>query len=261
MTSVAIKPRNIAWLGYKRDLKDRRDRLFAPNPSVLKSLPASVDLRRWCPPVMDQGAIGSCSAHAITAALRFALIKSGKPDAALSRLQLYYDERAVEGTTASDAGAELRDGIKCAAKIGVAHEPLWPYDVAKFKRKPTRKVYSDALKFTALTYERVEVDATKLKAALAGGSPVVIGISVFEAFEGDDVAKSGVVPMPAAKDAPVGGHAMLAIGYGQKPGYFTVQNSWASDWGSGGLCFVPEAYLGDATLGSDYWQISNVKVS
>ena len=257
----SIQPRNIAWYGYRRDLKDGRDRVFAPNPAALKSLPVSVDLRQWCPPVMDQGAIGSCSAHAITGALRFALIKSGKPDEPLSRLQLYYDERAVEGTTASDSGAELRDGIKCAAKIGVAHEALWPYDVAKFKRKPTKKVYSDALKFTALTYERVEVDATKLKAALVGGSPVVIGISVFTAFEGDDVAKTGVVPMPDEKDAPIGGHAMLAIGYGQKPGYFTVQNSWASDWGSNGLCFIPEAYLGSSLLGSDYWQISNVKVS
>jgi len=218
-------------------------------------------VRQWCPPVMNQGAIGSCSAHAITAALRFALIKSGQPDRDLSRLQLYWDERSIEGTTASDSGAELRDGIKCAAKLGVAHEPLWPYDIAKFKRKPVKQVYADALKFTALTYQRVEVDATKLKAALATGAPVVIGINVFDAFESDDVAKTGVVPMPATADAPLGGHAMLCVGYGQKPGYFTVQNSWASDWGDKGFCYLPEAYLGSQDLGSDYWQISNVKVS
>jgi C1A family cysteine protease len=28
------------------------------------TLPSSVDLRRWCPPVEDQGGIGSCTAHA-----------------------------------------------------------------------------------------------------------------------------------------------------------------------------------------------------
>lgn len=258
---TAVRPRNIAWYGARPDSLDQRDRVFAPNPAALKSLPASVDLRQWCPPVMDQGAIGSCSAHAITGALRFALLKSGQADRDLARLALYYDERAIEGTTASDAGAELRTGIKVAAKIGVAHEPLWPYDVAKFKRKPTKKVYSDALKFTALTYERVEVDATKLKAALAQNAPVIIGITVFDAFEGDDVAKTGIVPMPTTADAPVGGHAMLCVGYGQKPGYFTVQNSWANDWGDGGRCYIPEAYLGSNKFGSDYWQISNVKVS
>lgn len=261
MPNAAVKPREIAWYGFRPDALDRRDRMFAPNPAALKALPASVDLRQWCPPVMDQGAIGSCSAHAITAALRFALRKSGQPDRDLSRLALYYDERAVEGTTASDSGAELRTGIKVAAKVGVAHELLWPYDVTKLKRKPVRKVYADALKFTALTYERVDVDATKVKAALAAGCPVIIGVSVFPAFESDDVAKTGLVPMPAETDAPLGGHAMLIVGYGQKPGYFTVQNSWADDWGQAGMCLIPEAYIGDPNIGSDYWVIQSVKTA
>ncbi len=29
-----------------------------------KSLPASVDVRAWCPPVENQGALGSCTANA-----------------------------------------------------------------------------------------------------------------------------------------------------------------------------------------------------
>jgi C1A family cysteine protease len=210
---------------------------------------------------MDQGDVGACSAHAITAALRFILIKQGKPDIALSRLQLYYDERVVEGTVASDAGAELRNGLKCAAKLGVAHEPLWPYNPLKFKSKPTKRVYADALKFTALTYERVEVNVAHIKAALASGFPVIIGISIFDAFESDAVAQTAMVPMPAPTDAPLGGHAMLAVGYGQKPGCFTVLNSWNTDWGDKGYCYIPEAYLGDTDLGSDYWTITSLKVS
>lgn len=99
---------------------------------------------------------------------------------------------------------------------------------------------------------------TKLKAALAAGSPVIIGVAVFPAFESDEVAKTGIVPMPAAADAPLGGHAMLCVGYGQKPGYFTVQNSWGA-WGDNGFCYLPEQYLGSNLIVSDYWQISNVK--
>ncbi|MFC6747082.1 hypothetical protein ACFQFG_22645 [Methylobacterium persicinum] len=44
-----IKPRDIAWYGFRADQNDGRDRMFAPNPAALKSLPADVDLRQWCP--------------------------------------------------------------------------------------------------------------------------------------------------------------------------------------------------------------------
>jgi C1A family cysteine protease len=125
-------------------------------PKVMR-IPATVDLRAHCPPVMDQGSLGSCTAHGITGALRYEMIHRGLPDIPLSRLQLYYDERDMEGTVASDAGAEIRDGIKSAAKKGVAHETLWPYRIAKYRTKPPAKAYSDALQFRALKYQRVEV--------------------------------------------------------------------------------------------------------
>lgn len=255
MARHPVRPRRQAWYGLRRDTRDQRDHIFNVAPV---HLPPSADLRQWCPPVMDQGELGSCTAHGITAALRFGLIKAGKPDVPLSRLQLYYDERAIEGTIRSDAGAEIRDGIKTAAKLGVGPESLWPYTIAKFVRKPPAAVYKAALDFQALTYQRVTVAVSSLKAALATGFPVVIGISVYESFEGEDVAKTGIVPLPGEKEQLAGGHCMLAVGYGQKPGFFTVQNSWASDWGDKGFCYLPEAYLGSPKLGSDYWLINTV---
>ena len=253
---MRIKPHKHAWYGCRRDTLDPRDKHFRP---MARRLPASVDLRPHCPPVMDQGALGSCTAHGITAALRYLLLNAGKPDIPLARLQLYYDERYVEGTVSEDSGAEIRDGIKCAAKIGVAHEALWPYDVKLFAVKPTANVYTDALAFEALTYERVSVSATHLKLALADGLPVVIGISVFESFESKAVEKSGLVPMPDVhREDMMGGHCMLAVGYGQRPDTFTVQNSWNTDWGDAGFCYLPERYLGSPDLGSDYWLIRTV---
>jgi C1A family cysteine protease len=62
--------------------------------------------------------------------------------------------------------------------------------------------------------------------------------------------------MPAKHEKTVGGHCMYVVGYGQKPGYFTVRNSWADDWGDKGDCYFPEAYLGSPLLGSDYWIIT-----
>lgn len=244
------------WYGYRRDARDPRDHLFAPAGAAP---PAAVDLRQWCPPVMDQGELGSCTAHGITGALRYALIKAGKPDVHLSRLQLYYDERKIEGTVRSDAGAEIRDGIKCAAKIGVGHERLWPYKISKFKVAPPAKVYTDAVAFNALQYQRVAVDAAHVKAALAAGFPVVIGVTLFDSFESDDVARTGMVPMPDLKrEQQVGGHCLYVVGYGQRPGTFTVRNSWAADWGDKGDCYFPEAYIGSTKYGGDYWIVRGI---
>jgi C1A family cysteine protease len=256
-----VPARRIKGMGFRRGLPSHLDHRFTPSAELLASLPDTVDLREHCPPVMDQGDLGSCTAHGITGALRYALIKSGQADHPCSRLQLYYDERAVEGTVASDAGAEIRDGLDCAAKRGVAHENLWPYVVAKFKKKPSKAVYADALKFIVLERQTVQVDAAHLKAALASGFPVVVGFTCYKGIDGDDVARTGLVPMPGKKDRPEGGHCVYAVGYGQKPGTFTCRNSWGPDWGDGGDFYLPEAYLGSPAYASDFWAITALKVA
>jgi len=242
-----------AWYGCRRDLRDARDRLMAPKLGL--ALPAAVDLRLHCPPVMNQGEIGSCTAHGVTAAARFHIIKRGGPyDFEMCRLQLYYDSREMEGSIASDAGAEIRDVIKTLAARGVGHEEFWPYEPSLFAERPPQEVYDDAPQYKALQYERVAVSAIALKQAIAAGHPVIIGISVYESFESDAVAKNGIVPMPGPHEIMVGGHCMLAVGYAH--GRFIVRNSWGEDWGDKGDCYIPENYLGSPRYGSDYWNLS-----
>jgi C1A family cysteine protease len=206
---------------------------------------------------MNQGALGSCTAHGIIGAMRYNAIYNGKHDFELSRLQLYYDERVIEGAPCEDTGAEIRDGIKCAAKIGVGREYFWPYKIGRFMEKPIVQCYNNAKEHKALTYARVNVSARAIKEALAMDDVVVIGISIYRSFENSSVSKSGIVPMPKKTEAIIGGHCMYVVGYGQLKGYFTVRNSWATDWGNKGDCFIPEAYLGNPGMGSDYWVIRN----
>lgn len=222
-------------------------------------LPPKVDLRPNLPPVMNQGELGSCVLHAATAALRYCLIQGKKPDVFLSRLQPYYDVRALEGTIDEDAGCEIRDAIKCLFKYGAAHEERWPYDITKFQRKPDDAAYADALQFQALTYESINpISVTAVKSALANGFPVIGGWTLYESFESDKVSQTGVVPMPKKTEQVVGGHSMLIVGYGQKSGYFTVMNSWAPDWGDKGFAYLPERYVAGGNLGDDYWVIRSV---
>jgi C1A family cysteine protease len=94
-----------------------------------------------------------------------------------------------------------------------------------------------------------------MKACLASGYPFAFGFSVYESFESDAVAASGVVPLPASSEELLGGHAVLAVGYDDASQRFIVRNSWGEGWGQGGYFTMPYAYLGDRSLASDLWTI------
>jgi C1A family cysteine protease len=252
-------PRKMPGFGYRRDYLDRRDFMFSGR--MLTTIPEAVDLRQHCPDPMDQGQIGACTSHGITGALRATMIAAGNPDVALSRLQLYYDEREIEGTTTVDSGANIRDGIKCAASIGIANELDWPYHPQVFTQKPFPSVYKAALKFEALAYARVgnpdgTASAVQIKAAIASGYPVVGGFNVFEQFESDQCSHDGVVAMPGQSEQSIGGHCTYFPAFGQKPGYITGRNSWGSSWGDKGDFYISEQYL--EQQGSDFWIITKV---
>src|SRR3954454_19702763 len=138
----APQARTIRGYGWTPDLPDHRDRVYSAPMRILGALPPSVRLRPVCPPVVDQGELGSCTANAIAVALQFDQMKQKLADVFLpSRLFIYYNERVMEGTVNEDAGAMIRDGIKSVSKEGAPHEKLWPYVIAKFKTKPTEAAY------------------------------------------------------------------------------------------------------------------------
>src|SRR6476646_10724239 len=140
--SISLMPGHFGWIP---DLPDRRDHMFAAAREVLTALPAAKDLRPQCPKeVYDQGQLGSCTGNAIAGAIEFDEIKQKAADIFTpSRLFIYYNERVIEGSVNSDAGAQICDGIKTVAKQGACHEQIWPYDIAKFRAKPSKAAYTD----------------------------------------------------------------------------------------------------------------------
>jgi len=97
-------------------------------------------LREGCSRVEDQGQLGSCTANALVGNLEFLEKKGGHTVTNLSRLFIYYNERAMEGTIYDDAGAMIRDGVKTLVKLGVCTERKWPYDITKFTQKTAGRV-------------------------------------------------------------------------------------------------------------------------
>jgi hypothetical protein len=211
---------------------------------------------------------GNCTGNGIARILNFAasnkLLKSKKqkPETCspFSRLFIYYNERVIEGTINEDSGAMIRDGIKSVAKQGCCSEKNWKYIISKFKSKPTKTAYKEALKFQALQYERVDNTSRQaLVDALKNGFPIVFGFSVYESFESPVVSRTGVLNLPKSNESLLGGHCVVCEGYDLKSDRFLIANSWGSDWGINGYFTMPAAYLTNKNLADDAWIIKQVE--
>jgi C1A family cysteine protease len=233
--------------------------MYSAPENVLVALPKKVNLTSKMPPVYDQGQLGSCTANAIGAAFEYEQLKQKQKDFMPSRLFIYYNERAIEGTVDSDSGAMIRDGIKSVAKLGVCPEDTWPYDIAHFTEKPPKKAYTEATKHQVLVYRRVIANLHQMQGCLASGYPFVFGFTVYESFMTPEVAATGEVPLPPRSEQVLGGHAVLAVGYDDATQRFIVRNSWGKGWGNKGYCTMPYGYLTDPSLARDFWAVYTVE--
>lgn len=267
-------------LGWVPDTPDFRDQYFsvvAPTIAI-ETLPPQVDLRDsqlFSFPILDQGSLGSCTANAISAAITYAMSKQGKvsiqnlnmgvkpnnlTDNAFfspSRLFIYYNERVMENTVNSDAGAMIRDGIKSVNQLGACKETTWPYIIQQFTTKPSGPAYKEGQNYQAIQYRRLDnTDITQLKSCLYQGFPFVFGFSVYQSFMSQGVARTGLMPMPSKRERLLGGHAVLAVGYDDNKQVFIVRNSWGPNWGDKGYFYMPYKYITNEDLATDFWTIT-----
>lgn len=210
------------------------------------------------PAVYDQGQLGSCTGNGIAGAIEFDQKKQGTTEYTPSRLFIYYNERVIEGTVSQDAGAPIRDGIKVVVKLGAPPEGDWPYDITEFAKKPPATAYTDAKKDIVSSYARVAQDLTQMRGCLAAGFPFVFGFTVYDSFESQQVAQTGIVPMPSPGESVLGGHCVVAVGYDDSERHFIIRNSWGTGWCLQGYCFMPYEYLMSRQLANDFWTIRSV---
>lgn len=246
----------IRKFGWKRDLPDHRDHKLKlpPNRNLVNS-----DLRNdWMPPIYDQGTTSSCTANAISAAVHYDRRAQTRKEFIPSRLFIYYNEREMEGTIESDAGAMIRDGIKSVSKLGAPDEKLWPFDPKNIFTRPSQEAYDAAHGNLVTSYALVHQTVDSISSVLSHRVPVVFGTMLFHVFETPTVGKTGIVPMPGNWDAPIGGHAMLIVGVNHEEQHFIVRNSWGPEWGDKGYCYFPFDYILNPELSADFWCIWSV---
>lgn len=234
------------YKGCKLDPEDSRDLRYSSARPV--SLPLSVDLRPT-PAILDQGQAGTCVLNASAIAYMDLMLRENLFVDVPSRLFMRWITAEYEGDEMKDAGVCIRDAIKMFAKYGACSEYEWPYDLTKIFVKPTIDCYYNAKKEKALEYRRV-VGENDLKACLAEGYGVIIGIPLDEYFEGDEMAQTGKGRMFDPTHAK-GGHGVYLCGYNEDG--WIIQNSWGTDWGMNGYFTLPYGYPFD-----DCWSLRKI---
>jgi len=183
-----------------------------------------LDFRTKCPAVYDQGKLGSCTANAIGFCYHFDELKQDEASPFQpSRLFIYYNERNMDTEKPGDA---------C-------------FDTAKQHRSIANAAITQSIE--------------QLKAALILGFPVVFGFTVYDSFEGNDVATTGNMPMPASGEKVLGGHAVALVGFNDDRKAFIVRNSWGASWGDHGYFYMPYEFIANPEYASDFWSVRKTK--
>ena len=244
--------------GHIKDREDARDFKYQVCKPAENSFPPIIDLIPLCPAVYDQVDTSTCTGNSIGGAIEFDLMKQGI-DFMPSRLFIYWNERGYENSTDSDCGGMIRDGIKGVASLGVCKESTWGFIKENITVKPTDVSFTEALNYLALQYHSLNQDLVSMKSCLNEGYPFTAGIKVYDSFESDEVAKTGIVNLPTATEKLCGGHAILIVGYNDNTKRFTIRNSWGAEWGNQGYCTLPYEYILSPDLASDFWTIRLIK--
>lgn len=260
---MTLTTNTISAYGWRPDLPDIRDYLYSKYLGWCgrhRLIKADIDLRPNCPPVYDQGALGSCTANATGAMFQFVDHKMSGNSFIPSRLFTYYNSRAMIGSISYDSGAYIRDSIKSVNRQGVCPETMWPYVIKDFTKEPTQQCYATALNHQAVTYMRVARSISEMQICLMEGYPFVFGFTVYESFQSNVVAETGIVPMPQKGEKVLGGHAVMAVGYNKKKKMMLVRNSWGKNWGLEGYFWMPFDFFTNDNLSDDFWTIRKVEV-
>jgi C1A family cysteine protease len=203
--------------------------------------------------------MGSCVDNALAFLYEFDLMAEGKTAYLPSRLYLYYNVRFIEGSVGTDSGSTVSDGLLAVQRSGMVPETSWPYKDSNLFKRPQAKLYQVGKQNIPKKCSHLNQDRTTLRTCLAGGRPYAAGFPVYESFMSQEVASTGIVPLPDVNtEQLLGGHCVSFVGYNDAENLYWGRNSWGSTWGIGGYFKMPYSLVHDSDFFGDFVGIPTV---
>lgn len=207
-------------------------------PPVSGPVPAEVDLSSDVPSPGHQGAQASCVGWATAYALKSFQERRDKRWPLNDRRHLFspaFIYNQINRSGSCSAGTYITDALNLLAEKGSASLADFPYNDSNCLSRPNSFVNQSASFFRIASWSRVNVQSTPdVKAHVAAGMPVVVGLMVYENFQ----RHVGSNIYSTAEGNPIGGHAMLVIGYDDTRSAFRLINSWGQGWGDDGYVWI-----------------------
>lgn len=196
--------------------------------------------------VRNQGACGSCWAHAAAGAIEVQLERATGNATKISTEQLTACSPNPQkcGGTGGCKGATAELGFEYARTFGLALEHRYP---GSYKGRCVEELAEPTVKVTSWVH-LPENDQQALMSAVSQKGPVAVSVDGGQWF----LYHQGIYDS-CEKDAVVN-HAVLLVGYGEEAGklYWKIRNSWGAGWGEAGHIRLLRHENGSDYCGTDH---------
>ena len=267
--------------GWRRGIRDplneqKISRRLGPRR---RGTPVNPQLKdpKFFPKIRGQSDIGSCTGHGLRSALAYKarqrlgdkLIGPWGRKWDLSPLAMYYFGRLHEGKefVTQDVGCVISIAVEAAKVYGIPTEESWPYDITKFKRRPSKEAMETGKWHQACPGSyRLDEDGDphhtidRILQALEADLPIVYGFATYENIGEAD--GDGIIRPP--KGAMDGGHCVDGFWANTKDKILWGPNSWDNDIGGPaltgaahderGYIGLPFQFIIDK-LADDFWAV------
>ncbi len=213
---------------------------LAYTPYAGDELPPAVDLSKEMPPVGHQGRQNSCVGWSLAYALKSyqEKIEENLPYIRQGRLDFdrVFSPSFIYNQLNNGRNIPIyfRDAFNLLSNQGVATWADMPYREQDFTSQPTSAIREKAKRYRIDIWRKVNVlDTKEIKAHIHAGYPIVIGAKIDMNFK--DLSHGKIWN---SLGEVIGAHAMVVVGYSDRVKAFKLINSWGTNWGDDGFCWV-----------------------